>query len=132
MSRASRNMTRTRQRAEQKVARRRTRNLARIPNEIREWAKNTLGAFEAKGIAPGAVMPKAPTVDNKLWRILFVHQQGIQCCECGEVEVDAEARYTVLNTPELKWLSASCSDCHNSRVASGAASPQQGEGGSVH
>jgi len=117
----------SRAKEESKVMRKRKRDLESLPQVILEWVKNTIGDFRSRGIAPGTVMPKSPTADNTLWRIIFVHQQGVQCSECGEVEPDKEAHYSVVNSQELKWLSASCSECHNSRMNGSAMSPLEGD-----
>jgi len=112
---------------DKRFMRHRLQNLAALPHVIREWGKTVLGGFESKGLVAGSVIPKPPTADNKLWRVVFVLPDGIQCAECGETSSDGEARYTVFNSGENKWLSASCLACHKTREPGKTAPHQKGD-----
>ncbi|MHA1573041.1 MAG: hypothetical protein ACTSX8_03520 [Alphaproteobacteria bacterium] len=127
VSRAGKSRARAQHKQDKKFMVHRKRNLALMPHLIREWAKNVLGEFEDKGLIAGSVMPKPPTSDNELWRVVFALPTGLQCAECGEMSQDSEARYTVFSIDDTKWLSASCFACHKSREPGNVVSPQKGD-----
>lgn len=127
VARAKKAKDKLRARKDRKFMIRRKESLTLLPNVIRDWARDTLADFEDKGLTAGSVMPKMPSRDNNLWRVVFVLPEGIQCAECGETSSDGEARYTIFRVEETRWLSASCFACHKSREPGNVESPQRGD-----